>query len=102
MAEEKITGKMENKKSTVKYMKEKYTVSEEAKSRSKKFIKLKKTILNTLKSGNKSIPQISKETDLSLGIVTYYLMTLRRYGFIAETGETTDDDYHLYKLQKIK
>ena len=102
MAEEKITGKKENKKSTVKYMKEKYTVSEEAKAKAKKFIKLKKTILNTLKSGNKSIPQISKETNLSLDIVTYYLMTLRRYGFVAESGEITDDDYHLYKLQEIK
>ena len=88
------------KERTVKYMKEKYTVPEEVKAKTKEFAKIKRTILKVLESGNKTIPQISKETNLSIDIVTQNLMTLIKYGNI-NPGEMDDmDEYYFYELKK--
>lgn len=87
---------------TIDIIKEKRTVSEEVKEKRKKFAGIKKLILNALKEGPKSIPQIAEETNLSQDIVTYHLMTLRKYGDI-ETGEIDDmDEYFSYKISQKK
>ena len=87
---------------TIDIIKEKRTVSEEVKKKRKKFADIKKLILNALKEGPKSIPQIAEDTNLSQDIVTYHLMTLRKYGDI-ETGEIDDmDEYYTYKIAKKK
>lgn len=87
---------------TIDIIKEKRTVSEEVKKKRKKFADIKKLILNALKEGPKSIPEIAEETNLSQDIVTYHLMTLRKYGDI-ETGEIDDmDEYFSYKISQKK
>jgi len=88
----------EKKNLTITYMKEKRTVPEEVKTRVKEFARIKKSILNTLEPGPKTIPQVAAETKLDIASVTYYLMSLRKYGEIEETGETIEDAYHLYRL----
>ncbi len=85
---------------TIDIIKEKRTVSAEAKQNLKEYNKIKKLILKSLESEAKTIPQIATETELPLDVVTFYLMTLRRYGSI-ETGEIDDmDEYFSYKLKK--
>ncbi len=53
-----------------------------------------------LKEGEKTIPQIAEEINEPLDMVTYSLMTSRKYGDI-ETGEIDDmDEYFTYKIAK--
>ena len=86
-------------KKTIDHIKEKRTVSEEVKEKRKEDNRINKLILKALESGPKTIPQIAKETGLEDDIVTYNLMTLRKYGKL-ETGEIDDmDEFFSYKLK---
>ncbi len=87
-------------KKTIDHIKEKRTVSEELKEKRKEDNRINKLILKALESGPKTIPRIAGETGLAEDIVTYYLMTLRKYGKL-ETGEIDDmDEYFNYKLKQ--
>ena len=92
---------MEAKKiKTIDIIKEKRSVSAEVKQKLKEYNQIKKLILKSLEPEAKTIPQIAAEIELPLDVVTYYLMTLRKYGSI-ETGEIDDmDEYFYYKLKK--
>ena len=90
----------QDKNLTITYMKEKRRVPEEVKTRVKEFARVKKAIVTVLELGPKTIPQIAAETKLAAATVTYYLMSLRKYGEIQESGETLDDEYYLYQLKK--
>ncbi len=92
---------MEAKKiKTIDIIKEKRSVSAEVKQKLKEYNQIKKLILKSLEPEAKTIPQIAAEIELPLDVVTYYLMTLRKYGKI-ETGEIDDmDEYFYYKLKK--
>jgi len=84
---------------TIDIIKEKRTVSEAVKEKRKEFTKIKKLILKALESEPKTIPQIAEEINLPLDIVTFNLMTLRKYNLI-ETGEIDDmDEFFQYKLK---
>ena len=92
--------KKEKKERTIDYIKTIRTVSEETKAKRKEYARIRKIILKELEDGDKSIPQIAEATGLPLDIVTYNLMTLRKYGEI-DTGEIDDmDEYFSYKLKK--
>ena len=81
-------------------MKEKRKVSAEVKQNHKEYNRIKKLILKSIETEPKTIPQIAIETELPLEVVTFYLMTLRKYGSI-DTGELDDmDEYFTYKLKK--
>ena len=84
--------KPEKKKLTVSLIKEKRTVAPEIKEKSKEYNRIKKLIIQTLKSGEKTIPQITRETGLKTGDVTYYVMSMEKFGDIA-AGDVDDDDY---------
>ena len=87
---------------TIDVIKEKRVVSEKLKEHRKECARLKKLILNALKEGEKTIPQIAEEINEPLDMVTYSLMTSRKYGAI-ETGEIDDmDEYYTYKIAKKK
>ncbi len=89
-------------KKTIDVIKEKRTVPDRVKNNIKAFNKLKKLILKSLESGQKTIPEIAKEIESDIDIITYNLMTLMKYGFI-EAGELDDDDeYYYYKLKNKK
>jgi len=90
----------EKKQKTIDVIKEKRTVSAEAKQNLKDYNRIKKLILKSLEPEAKTIPQIAAETELPQEVVTFYLMTLRKYGSV-ETGEIDDmDEYFYYKLKK--
>jgi hypothetical protein len=87
---------------TIDHIKEKRTVSEAVKEKRKETNRIDKLILKALESGEKTIPQIARETELPEDVVTYNLMTLRKYGKL-ETGEIDDmDEYFSYKLKPKK
>jgi predicted Rossmann fold nucleotide-binding protein DprA/Smf involved in DNA uptake len=89
-------------KKTIDYIKEKRTFSEELTKKRKEFTRIRKLILKSLETEPKTIPQVARESGLPLDVVTYNLMTLRKYGEI-ETGEVDDmDEYYYYQLVKKK
>jgi len=91
---------MTKKTRTIDYIKEKRSVPEELKERRKEYARIRKAILNVLKEGDYTIPELAAETGLPLEIVTYNLMTLRKYGDVI-TGELDDmDEYFYYKLKQ--
>jgi len=93
---------MNEKKRTINYIKEKRKVPERLKKQMKEFMKIKRTILKTLESEPKTIPQIAEKTNLPQHIITYHLMTLRKYGEI-ETDKMDDmDEYYYYKKKENK
>ena len=84
---------------TIDTIKKHRTASEQGNKNRKEFIRIKKLILKTLEDEPKTIPQISAETNLPADIVTYNLMTLRKYGAIV-AGEIDDmDEYFYYQLK---
>lgn len=85
---------------TIDIIKEKRVVSEQAKARRKEFVRIKKLIMKALKEDAKTIPQIAGEINEPIDVVTFNLMTCRKYGQI-ETGEIDDmDEYFTYKIAK--
>ncbi len=89
-------------KKTIDVMKAKRKVSQRVKDNIKAFNKLKKKILKSLEAGEKTIPEIAKEMEDDIDVITYNIMTLLKYGFV-EAGEIDDDDeYYYYKLKNKK
>ena len=85
---------------TIDHIKKIRTVPDEVKAKRKEFNRIKKLILKALEPGPKSIPQLSKEIELPIDVITFHLMTLRKYGDV-ETGEIDDmDEYFSYKLKQ--
>ena len=76
------------------------TVSEDVKSSVKAYNRLKKQILLALKEKPKSIPEIANEINIEPDIVTFYLMSLRKFGEIEVDILDDMDEYFYYKLKK--
>ncbi len=91
-----------DKEKTLKYIKQKFKVSEEKVAETREFMKIRKAIAKALSEGPKTIPQIAETMNLPLKDVTYNVMTCRKYGYIEETGEVSDDDYYFYELKGRK
>ncbi len=91
---------MAKKRRTFMEMKKKRKVPKELTEKTKEFMKIRKAIAEALKSGPKTIPEIAREIGLSLPETTYNVMSCRKYGYIEETGEITEDGYYKYSLGK--
>lgn len=81
-------------------LREKRTVPDEVKENSKKFVRMRKAIKTSLKEGPKSIPQLVEEMKLPTDVVTYYVMSLNKFGDIAVGELDEDDEYYSYELPK--
>ncbi len=85
---------------TAKYLRDKQGIPEKAKENLKEFVRIKKALIDALKNGEMTIPQLSEKLSMSKEDVTFYLMTLVKYGDLA-VGEIDDnDEYFTYKLNK--
>ena len=85
---------------TIDIIKQKRVVSDSVKQSLKEYNSIRKKILATMESEQKSIPQIANEIDMPLDQVTFYLMSLQKFGFV-EVSELDDmDEYYFYKLKK--
>lgn len=88
---------MSEKVLTVKLLREKgVKPKEETLARLKEQRQIRKKIVECLKGGEKTIPEIASETGLPSPLVTWYVMTMRKYGEIEETEE--DGEYYRYRL----
>ncbi|HUW64669.1 MAG TPA: MarR family transcriptional regulator [Spirochaetia bacterium] len=54
-------------------------------------------IMDVLKDGPRTVPEISAAMGYPSHEVMFWLMGMRKYGFVAETGEPTDEGYYKYK-----
>jgi len=95
MAEESKKAKREL---TVKKLREKgVEPRKEVVERAKEQRRIIKQIAECLKSGPKTIPEIAAEVKMPVGVVTWYVMTMFKYGQIT-TNEEEVDGYYKYKL----
>ena len=92
MAEEQAKKELTVKKLRDKGVKPKEEVIEMAKEQRK----IIKQITECLKAGPKTIPEIASEVNMPVGIVTWYVMTMFKYGQV-EAGEEVNG-YYKYKL----
>ncbi|HHV86025.1 MAG TPA: hypothetical protein GXX42_09495 [Petrimonas sp.] len=85
---------------TAKYLREKQGVPEHVKEELKEFNRIKRAITDILQNEELTIAQLSERLQIPKHDVTYYLMSLVKYGVVA-TGEIDDmDEYYSYKLVK--
>jgi hypothetical protein len=85
---------------TINIIKEKRQVTETAKQYRKTYADIRKQLLKALEDEGKTIPELALATGLAIEDVTYYLMTMRKFGDVV-TGQVDDDDaYFYYELKK--
>lgn len=85
---------------TAKYLRDKQGVPEHVKDELKEFNRIKRAITEALKTEDLTIAQLSEQLNMSKPDVTYYVMSLVKYGVLA-VGEIDDmDEYYTYKLVK--
>lgn len=88
------------KQLTVTILKETRKASETGKEAIKSYTRMKKKILEILKEEPKTIPQIAKEAELNIDEITYYLMSMRKYGLLTVANIDDDDEYYFYQLKQ--
>ena len=91
---------MEAKTKTINIIKETRKVSAQVSENRKKYVQIRKAILEALKDEGKTIPQIAEAIKRPLPEITYYLMSLLKFGDIAVEGIDELDEYFIYKLKK--
>jgi heterodisulfide reductase subunit A len=72
---------------------------QQSEAKMKELPEIWKSILKTLEAEQKNIPQIAKETNLPLPVITYNLMTLVKYGYINPGEMDENDEYYFYKIK---
>jgi len=85
---------------TVKIRREKWIVSDTVKENLKNFNKIKRTILHELENNELTIAQISERTGMSKDDVTFYLLSLVKFGFVQTSSIDDMDEYYNYKIKK--
>lgn len=81
-------------------MKEQREVPGAVRERMKEFRRITKMILEALKTEPMTIPGIAEKTGLERNLVTYHLMTLRKFGEV-ETDRVDDmDEYYYYRIKE--
>lgn len=85
---------------TAKYLRDKQGVPDRVKDQLKEYNRVKKSITDALQKEDLTIAQLSEKLHMSKPDVTFYLMSMVKYGLVA-TGEIDDmDEYYTYKLVK--
>ncbi len=57
---------------------------------------MRRHILKALKEGPLTVPEIAQAIDKPAHEVVFWVMGMRKYGYLAETKETNDDGFYLY------
>ncbi len=90
-----------SEKSTVRMLRERgVKPSERVKEMVREQRKITKMIREALKEGAKTIPEIASQTELPKPTVTWFLMTMRKYGEVTEEGE--EGEYYRYRLTEVE
>lgn len=92
--------KTPSKTRTIDQIKQERKVDPAVKEDLKQFNRMKRTIKQALEEGPLTIPELAEKIGADKAEVTYYLMSLRKYGIVT-TGELDDmDEYYTYQLKK--
>lgn len=59
---------------------------------------MRSKILKILKEGAKTVPEVAKELGEPTEEVMFWMMGMRKYGYIEETKEITDEGFYKYEL----
>ena len=85
---------------TAKYLRDKQGIPEQAKDNLKEFNRIKKALLAALAEKEMTIKELSEATQMPLAEVTFYVMSLVKYGQV-EVGAIDDmDEYYTYKIKQ--
>lgn len=57
---------------------------------------MRRRILQALEDGPLTVPEIAEAVGRPTHEVVFWVMGMRKYGYVAETKETNDDGYYLY------
>jgi len=85
---------------TVDLAKKERQVSVAVKDNLKQYNRMKRAIRQALKEGPMTIPELADKLDINTADVTYYVMTLRKYGFITAGEQDDMDEFYYYQLKK--
>jgi len=85
---------------TVDLVKKERQVSVAVKDNLKQYNRMKRAIRQALKEGPMTIPELADKLDINTADVTYYVMTLRKYGFITAGEQDDMDEFYYYQLKK--
>ena len=55
-------------------------------------------VLATLRDGPKTVPEIAQALGHPTNAVMFWVMSARKYGYIEELAEATDEGYYKYRL----
>ncbi len=58
---------------------------------------MRSRILRLLEAEPRTIPEIAKALDRPAFEVTFWVMGMRKYGYVAEEREVTDEGYYRYQ-----
>ncbi len=59
---------------------------------------MRSRILKILENGAKTVPEVAEELGEPSEEVMFWMMGMRKYGYIEETGEITDEGFYRYEL----
>jgi hypothetical protein len=91
---------MNEKKRTVDDMKKRRDIPERARERVKEYAGIKKRIKKALEGKGLTIPEIAEETGMKPEDVTYYLMTMRKFGEVEYIDDDDVDEYYSYHVKE--
>lgn len=57
---------------------------------------MRRPILRALEGGPLTVPEIAEAIGRPTHEVVFWVMGMRKYGYLAETKETNDDGFYLY------
>ena len=72
----------------------------EARERVKVYNAARKQIKRALEGKELTIPEIAEETGMEQEDVTYYLMTMRKFGEVDFVDDDDVDEYYSYRLKE--
>ena len=85
---------------TIDLAKKERQVSATVKDNLKQYNRMKRAIRQVLEEGPMTIPELAVKLDIDTADVTYYVMSLRKYGFIIAGEQDDMDEYYYYQLKK--
>ena len=59
-------------------------------------------LLAALRDGPKTVPEIAQAMGSPMNEVMYWVMAARRYGYVEESKQPTEDEYYQYALTEKK
>lgn len=90
---------MSEKQRTIDHIKKSRNVPSEVRERVKELASIRKEIRKALSDEPLTIPEIAEKTSMRTEEVTYYLLTMRKFGEIEVVDDDDVDEYYSYRIK---